>query len=414
MTDVLYKKTSLAGQPVPVPDREEKEDDQDVSLQMEEDDEEVLDSDSDQEEEEMTVDEDLDERFILVEDINDEIVPDIKEDFKQLLNKTRKLIKYFRSYPSRRDVLQEAYDAVQKEMEQEQKGVTLTLDVCTRWNSIIAMLLSAITMKKAFQRAAKSKALQSQKEKPVLLTSKEWASVEDLHDALYPVELLTKALCGENVDLLSADAAFLVAVDTLARQKNKTSDSLLASLKSRYLERKNISVLSILYFCHSPKEYEDNKKISGLLEVEKLREEIEKQYSRLFSEDEELAEEDEKEDEMSPLTRDKEGSDRERTKLLFQQSVARVKKPIQASEKIIYNNIMEEVTAAFQTHEMSDKMTRLQKLHKAMLSVPGASIECERAFSCVSRFNTKLRNRLNDESLDRLTFAKYWMKNSPL
>ena len=88
--------------------------------------------------------------------------------------------------------------------------------------------------------------------------------------------------------------------------------------------------------------------------------------------------------------------------------------PIQASEKIIYNNIMEEVTAAFQTHEMSDKMTRLQKLHKAMLSVPGASIECERAFSCVSRFNTKLQSRLNDESLDHLTFAKYWMKNNPL
>ena len=205
---------------------------------------------------------------------------------------------------------------------------------------------------------------------------------------------------------------FRIAFNALASQRKRTARILLDSLKRRYSMRKNKKLLSILYFAHSPRDYKESRMVADLLDVEELRTEITVQYTCLFPEDivEEVVMGDQVEEPQAP----RDTSDRERTLHMFMSGLEKVKKPVQASQRVVYSNIDEEVTAAFQSHEMTDKMARLTTLHKAMLSVPAASIECERAFSCVSRFNTKLRNRLSDDSLDRLTFAKYWMKTNPL
>ena len=56
--------------------------------------------------------------------------------------------------------------------------------------------------------------------------------------------------------------------------------------------------------------------------------------------------------------------------------------------------------------------TKLEHLFKALLSIPPTSVGAERAFSAAGLFVTKLRSRLNDKSLDALTFLRsYYMKN---
>ena len=53
----------------------------------------------------------------------------------------------------------------------------------------------------------------------------------------------------------------------------------------------------------------------------------------------------------------------------------------------------------------------LEKLYHILLTIKPTSVEPERAFSAMGLFVTKLRNRLNDESLDALIFMLQYYKN---
>ena len=52
-----------------------------------------------------------------------------------------------------------------------------------------------------------------------------------------------------------------------------------------------------------------------------------------------------------------------------------------------------------------------EKLYHALLTIKTTLVETERAFSPMGLFVTKLRNRLNDESLDALIFMRQYYKN---
>ena len=55
---------------------------------------------------------------------------------------------------------------------------------------------------------------------------------------------------------------------------------------------------------------------------------------------------------------------------------------------------------------------RLKHLKDALSSVPATSVDAERAFSTISRYLTKFRNRLSDSTLDALSFSKHYMKRA--
>jgi hypothetical protein len=53
----------------------------------------------------------------------------------------------------------------------------------------------------------------------------------------------------------------------------------------------------------------------------------------------------------------------------------------------------------------------LEKLFRALKSIPPTSVESERAFSSLGLFANKIRNRLNPETLDVLSFLRqYFIK----
>ena len=53
----------------------------------------------------------------------------------------------------------------------------------------------------------------------------------------------------------------------------------------------------------------------------------------------------------------------------------------------------------------------LNALYNALLCIPATSVEAERAFSASGLFLTKLRSRLNDETLCKLTMLRYYFQH---
>ena len=71
-------------------------------------------------------------------------------------------------------------------------------------------------------------------------------------------------------------------------------------------------------------------------------------------------------------------------------------------------SIGDEVTKAFETGEVMEKM---RKLECALNSLPASSVESEGAFSTIGLFHSKICNHLNDNSLDYISFGKHYLRN---
>ena len=48
----------------------------------------------------------------------------------------------------------------------------------------------------------------------------------------------------------------------------------------------------------------------------------------------------------------------------------------------------------------------LEKVYQMLLTIPAASVEAERAFSCSANLCNKFRTRLSDSNLDKLAFIR--------
>ena len=55
----------------------------------------------------------------------------------------------------------------------------------------------------------------------------------------------------------------------------------------------------------------------------------------------------------------------------------------------------------------------LRKLFNALKCIPPTSVESERAFSITGQFATKLRTKLDDDTLSSLVFLKAFYRNEP-
>ena len=58
-----------------------------------------------------------------------------------------------------------------------------------------------------------------------------------------------------------------------------------------------------------------------------------------------------------------------------------------------------------------NKSKYLNLVDKALCSIPATSVEAERAFSAIGLFITKLRSRLNENSVESLMVLKEFFKS---
>ena len=80
------------------------------------------------------------------------------------------------------------------------------------------------------------------------------------------------------------------------------------------------------------------------------------------------------------------------------------------NEEEQYNNVSSRVV---QKEMMLYEITKtrpnnLEKLYAALKTIKPTSVEAERAFSVLGYFGSKIRNRLNDDTIDALLFLRHY------
>ena len=126
MTEVLYKRAQTTAS-IWEQDEEQEVQDEEQEVQKEI----AVDSEDVNEQE-------FDEGFFLGAEIEDEIVPEIRS-YGHLLSKVRAIVKFFK-YDLKNEFLQNKIKEINERNGNPAMPVKLTLDVRTRWNSLISML----------------------------------------------------------------------------------------------------------------------------------------------------------------------------------------------------------------------------------------------------------------------------------
>ena len=71
------------------------------------------------------------------------------------------------------------------------------------------------------------------------------------------------------------------------------------------------------------------------------------------------------------------------------------------------NEILNEIKKEMQVYESTkERPAKLEKIYRALITLPPTSVEAERSFSAAGLFLTKLRCKLGDETLNRLVFLR--------
>ncbi len=112
----------------------------------------------------------------------------------------------------------------------------------------------------------------------------EWKTLDLLYEILHPVEIILKAICADDTDLLKAEYSIKFLLDKLNIVGNPLALNLRERLMHRYNKRRNVETLTLLSYLHNPRKFKDES-ISGpflFLTKQLLRKYAEQAYRRLF------------------------------------------------------------------------------------------------------------------------------------
>ena len=340
--------------------------------------------------------------LVLNVDVADEILPDLSISFAPAVHSARSCMKFYRNSPMNREILQTAMDNHNKSIKLPVKQISLVMDVKTRWNSLPYMIRSMLDVKPGIIK------LKNMRAPP---TTDEWAILEDLMAALLPVEVLTTMLCGESVTVLDAESFFLTAFSELERQQTAIGDKMKEILKERYAKRRNKELVSVMQFLATPMTY--NHVGHDMLPIGEVREAVKVAYKKLYPDEVDDSNTQEEMDESlvdmpAPMAVEEVAarscSEQERIAKRFKVDLQN--KTMTAEMDSLTFTLDDEITSLINSGNRRPRMTKLQE---ALKSIPASSTDCERAFSVISRILTKVRNRLEDATLDSLSFAKAYL-----
>lgn len=185
-------------------------------------------------------DEDCDGDTLEVIDDDIDVTAELSEEYHQVIDKVRKVVRLFRKSPTKNDAVLQTY--VIREIGHE---MTAILDCRTRWSSLTDMLSRFQTLKNPIQ-----KALIDLKE-PVRLTESDFITIQDLVSSLEPIKLAVSALCRRDINLITAEAALQFCLMQLKKQSSELARTLAIKLESRIQERRELHA-GVLQYLHNP------------------------------------------------------------------------------------------------------------------------------------------------------------------
>ena len=297
------------------------------------------------------------------------------------------------------------------------KEKSFPLDIRTRWNSLLYMLQDFIKVHKELKYATDASG------KDFDITDAEIEIIKELIKALEPLEWLVKQLCHENANLIEADNLILFTLKKLQSQSSNISKTMLERFEARIAQRWEPKVIHTMKYLENPaflsqKTDHFGNKISRKVILELIT----KLLQRLNDEKNEKNENDTtvKSRSSKPMEDDTENeveiseNIEENSKETLSDEYAKFLK--EAAETSSEAKNMPKINSKTVDNEMKcyecsgTKTENLKLLQKALLTIKPTSVESERAFSAMGLFATKLRNRLNDDTLNALVMMRqYYM-----
>ena len=322
---------------------------------------------------------------------------EFEADINSLVKKIRKVAKFFRQSPVRNDLLQ---NIVKRE---KGKQLSLILDSKTRWNSMLAMVQRFLELSDVLPTALNELASNH-----LFPSEDELQLATEIVDSLNLVEVAVLALGRRDSDLAKADKIFTFLLSNLEQQTGALSTKLGEAITTRILERRNPLISGLLVYLDDAAEFEQLSQDSPFefptkTELAKTARDL---FVRLFpSQDDNNEEDDENAEEEPPA---KQSKAEELDALLSRKTVSRSNPgPRNFSQEML--KTMKKEMAVFES--TGKRPSSLEKVYKALKTIPPSSVEAERSFSAAGLFVTKLRTTLNDETVDTLCFLRSHLLN---
>lgn len=320
-----------------------------------------------------------------------------------LIIKCRKVVKFFRRSPKNTDTLQK-----------HAKGAILSLDVKTRWNSMLTMLQSIVKHVHGINLSINEIQF-SCKSAPATFSTSEITQIKEVIQILQPLCFTIMEIQKRSITVLECDAIIELLLDELSNMEgSELCSKLLAAIRLRISQRSNDLLLCSIKFLHEPSIYSllpSTKRfifdVYSRLYAENVKptemNELLPRQSKLISlakcrdEDCVIVDEVQKEP-MATLPELDEVTSHKTFKNKLEQRLSNMQSSMKEAEH--YDGaINSDIEILRKTYHRSD---RLSMLFNVLNSVPLTTIEAERAFSCAGRLKTKIRNKLGDDTLDSI------------
>ena len=190
---------------------------------------------------------------------------------------------------------------------------------------------------------------------------------------------------------------------------------LLERLRSRYKDRKNNQLVSLVKFYKDPDSLtkssnnEDSYKMVSKPTIVKMSKALHRRLRFDRAETDELPS---TANEQSNPSDSSEGADTrsntEDSSIPLAKELSSLLTQSNRSQQDGLSDTFTKEISLFMTGGAEKKTQALKELSRSLLTVPPTSVEAERTFSASGLFLTKLRCRLSDASLDMLIFLKFY------
>lgn len=314
----------------------------------------------------------------------------LNNNYKTVIEQTRRIIKIFKKSAAKNCILQKYVLAEQN------KEISLDLDVVTRWNSMVPMIKKFLLLKACIKKSLIE-----------LDIGELWIEgniivLKSLLDVLKPVQLAVEALGRRDMNLLKADAIVNTLCQQLLLNHTAIGQTMFNALKHRIEERREKKLYTLIKYLNDPDIFNKNENNLFTLATKSLIVSYaECLHNRLFEE----------------ITEDEEPDSSDADSIVVEETFEDIlnaainnvnEKAKPKSNKPTLYSIKKDLKFF---EGCGSKPETVQNLYDALLTIRPTSVESERVFSITGIFVNKIRNRLSDESINAYSVLKTYFKN---
>ena len=197
----------------------------------------------------------------------------VNSNYREIVDKVVKIVKFFRKSAKKNDDLQELIEADFK------KEYALVKNCPTRWNCLLRLLRRFIKVKVTIHHA-----LVDLKKTDMYPVEDDITIIEDMVSTLEPIEAVSLCLQDRGVTLADADASFDFALNSL-NKKAETSYFALQirdSLLGRVLYRRNKALTTLVSYLENRRFLKETDQILPKATKEEITDYAVELYTRLY------------------------------------------------------------------------------------------------------------------------------------